>query len=354
MLPILRLIPVGGVLLAILILLLALDPPTGPRPQFAADMGVARGALLVQEQHPEWRQMLILAALRRADALRSLRDLPDTPTRMAPLLPNEAAQRAASHDTEIASVQQPAPAEDDVTGSVQTPDAGMPVDIGAASQFELPVIPHDELPPAVMIPALRIPEIGAPPTEPAASADKAAATVATPRSEMLALPPVDVISLIPAKAAAAQAKPASCPAQANAAALDLREIGFIPAPAPAASKLTSLELSPNAAAARAEAPAAVPIPTVRPPIEPQIKKEGSARAPAPPRKAKLASREDVPVRVKPDRKATRQGAKPGHAPRNTHRMRRSRTRHTAQTNPVPGLFGAPAMLPGGYVAPTTP
>ncbi|HET6247364.1 MAG TPA: hypothetical protein VFE47_06635 [Tepidisphaeraceae bacterium] len=107
MLPIFRLTSVGGVLLAILILVLALNPPDGPRlPLLPAEM---RGALLRRNEHPEWRQLLILAALQRADEIRRLRDLPDTPT-------------------------------------IETT---LPVDIGERSSTELPVTKGEELPPPV-------------------------------------------------------------------------------------------------------------------------------------------------------------------------------------------------------------
>src|SRR5262249_53209756 len=83
MLPILRILPVGGVLLAIFILVLALSPPDGPRAPLNTAMGPARGALVDVGYHPETRQFLIGAAIKRADELNRLRELPDTPTRTA-------------------------------------------------------------------------------------------------------------------------------------------------------------------------------------------------------------------------------------------------------------------------------
>src|SRR6476646_7391904 len=95
MLPILRILPVGGVLLAIFILFLALNPPDGPRSPLNSAMAPARGALVDVGHHPEMRQFLIMAALKRADELNRLRELPDTPTRTAPAEP-AAAEPAAT------------------------------------------------------------------------------------------------------------------------------------------------------------------------------------------------------------------------------------------------------------------
>ena len=81
MLPILRILPVGGVILAIVILVLALSPPDGSRSSLTATIAPARGALVDRNRHPEVRQFLILAALKRASELSRLRDLQDSPVR---------------------------------------------------------------------------------------------------------------------------------------------------------------------------------------------------------------------------------------------------------------------------------
>jgi hypothetical protein len=148
MLPILRVIPVGGVLLAITILVLALNPPDGPRTHPTPAMAPASGALIARGLHPEWRQFLMLAALRRASELKRLLELPDTPLRSAPPQTPPKAEPAPA----IAAIPNSRSDADpeDVTGSiVQTPDAAIPVDIGETSSTELPVIPRKERPPVV-------------------------------------------------------------------------------------------------------------------------------------------------------------------------------------------------------------
>jgi len=95
-------------------------------------------------KHPEWRQFLILAAIRRADELNRLRELPDTPTRTdaAPAAPKVAGLPTGRSDTD--------PEADDATGSiVQPPAATIPIDIGETSSTELPVAAPEQQPPVI-------------------------------------------------------------------------------------------------------------------------------------------------------------------------------------------------------------
>jgi hypothetical protein len=163
MLPILRVFPIGGVLLAITILILALNPPSDPRGRLTG----AGGALIAREQHPEWPQFLLLAAARRAVELNRLRELPDTTVRSVP----PPAPPQAEQPPEVAAV--PASRNDadpeDVTGTIaQSPGAAIPVEIGETSSVELPVIPHEERPPVIMTP-----ERAKPPSESNAAPEQA-------------------------------------------------------------------------------------------------------------------------------------------------------------------------------------
>jgi len=150
MLPILRILPVGGVFLAIMLLVLALNPPAGRYAPLRPDGITLHGAMIDRNAHPEWPQFLMLAAIRRAAELDRLRELPDIPTVTAPapakIKPSIAGLPATRTDAD------PDP-EDDTTGSiVQPPAATIPVDIGEASAFELPVVAPEERPPAIITP----------------------------------------------------------------------------------------------------------------------------------------------------------------------------------------------------------
>jgi hypothetical protein len=143
MLPILRIIPVGGVFLAIAILVLSLNAPGGSRIG-RAPLLAARGPLLQIDDHPEWRQFLIRAALQRADELNHLRDLPDEPVRTAPEEPQVAGLPVERSDAD----------PEDITGTInEAPAATIPIDIGETSSTELPTIRPDDKPPEINTPA---------------------------------------------------------------------------------------------------------------------------------------------------------------------------------------------------------
>ena len=151
MLPILRIIPVGGVSLAILILVLALAQPGGSRPNLTPAMMPARGALIARGDHPEWRRLFIAAALRRAEELNQLRQLADIPVR-SESKPAEAKPQKAPAVAGV-PVNRSDTDPEDMTGTVaQSPDAAIPVDIGETSSFELPVIPLEQKPPVILTP----------------------------------------------------------------------------------------------------------------------------------------------------------------------------------------------------------
>jgi hypothetical protein len=149
MLPILRIIPVGGVFLAIMILVLSLGAPEGSRLSNSRASGPAmlsaRGPLMQIGEHPEWRQFLVQAALRRADELAHLRELADEPLAAA----------APEPDMKIALL----PAErsdaepEDITGTINVaPTATIPIEIGETSSIELPITTLEERPPVVLRP----------------------------------------------------------------------------------------------------------------------------------------------------------------------------------------------------------
>jgi len=150
MLPILRILPVVGVFLAILLLVLALNPPASMHSQFTSNVVPMRGAMIARGEHPEWRQFLILSAIRRADELSRLRELPDTPARTEPVLPEP---KIASVPIERSDTD---PDVDDEIGSIlQPPPATIPIDIGESSSIELPLADPEEQPPVIRTPQLR-------------------------------------------------------------------------------------------------------------------------------------------------------------------------------------------------------
>jgi hypothetical protein len=156
----LRLISVGGVSLAIAILVLALSPPGGSHLRLTRTMMPARGPLIARADYPDWPQLLIKAALRRADVLSQLRQLPDTslPSEITehdkssveinePEKPSAEIVGAAPEIADVPPNRSDAESED-VTGPVaQSPKAAIPVGIGEASSTELPVVRKEELPP---------------------------------------------------------------------------------------------------------------------------------------------------------------------------------------------------------------
>lgn len=125
-----------------MILVLALGAPGGSRSGNRAALGPAmlsaRGPLLQIDQHPEWRQFLILAALQRADELAHLRELADEPLR-------DSAQDRAVQFAVLPAERSDAEPED-VTGTINVAPT-IPIEIGETSSMELPVIaPEERLP----------------------------------------------------------------------------------------------------------------------------------------------------------------------------------------------------------------
>jgi hypothetical protein len=110
--------------------------------------------LLTRFEHPEWRQMLIHAALRRAEELSALRLLPDNPPVKTPA--PEQPKTETAEPARVAGVpasQDEAIDTQDVTGSVtQSSEHSIPIDIGETSSTELPVMPQEERPPAIVMP----------------------------------------------------------------------------------------------------------------------------------------------------------------------------------------------------------
>lgn len=227
MLPIFRTVTVGGVLLAMILLALALSPTGRSQPQFSALDAPARGVMIDASAHPEWRQFIILAAFQRASELNRLRDLPDTPMRLPeipfvapdyvpPAFPpavdksetNGAARYAglpAPHDDAGA-----ASGLDDETGSINVaPHATIPIEIGERSSTELPVAPVEDKPPVATLPLTESP----PAADSSATVVPMAAAPAAGAPLALALkvpmPPVKIAIGTPPKSPEPAGRPAS-------------------------------------------------------------------------------------------------------------------------------------------------
>lgn len=167
MLPFFRTISVGGVFLAITLLVLALTPPGTSHLRLVAVDAPASGALIDQSQHPEWRQFIIRAALRRANAIDALRDLPNAPMRL-PEIPDVAPAYTPPVFPELSSggtsrvaglpAAQSGGRPDNETGSIRAAPATIPIDIGESSSSELPAFSADDKPPPMRMPLSEVPE----------------------------------------------------------------------------------------------------------------------------------------------------------------------------------------------------
>lgn len=183
MLPILRIVPVGGVILAVLIVVMSLGAPDGSPGRMARALLPARGALMPIDEHPEGRQFLVRAALQRASELDRLRDLPSDPIAppavseapaalpaavLAPVPAPPAAETSIAPPPDVAHEEQKVaglPAErgdsdpEDVTGTIGEPKsaATLPIDIGETSSTELPPLPPlpEERPAEIRAPRLK-------------------------------------------------------------------------------------------------------------------------------------------------------------------------------------------------------
>jgi hypothetical protein len=144
MLPLLRMTIVGGVFIAMIALGLGLSLPVASYARIPAVEAPARGPLIDTGEHPEWRQFLMLAAVRRAVELDRLRRVPD----------RASDNKAARHVAGLPADRPDADPDDLDTGSiVQTPGASLPMDIGETSSTELPVAsPGEEERPPVTTP----------------------------------------------------------------------------------------------------------------------------------------------------------------------------------------------------------
>lgn len=123
MVPILRTISVGGVLIALLLFVLALSPPGGSLTHLAGlDAPAVDG-----REHAQWQRFVMPMALHRAAPLQDLVTL--------------RAGNAAGGTTALSGWM-----------GAEAAAATIPLEIGEASSTELPLAPSEELPPVIMRP----------------------------------------------------------------------------------------------------------------------------------------------------------------------------------------------------------
>jgi hypothetical protein len=133
-------------------------------------LATGRGVLADRDRQSEVRQFLLHAALKRADELNRLRDLPDTPTRSevedtTPKVAGLPSNRSDSDPEEAATIN-------------ETPVVSIPIEIGEPAAVELPaVVPQAQ--PQEMAPAAKKAEAAKPQREPTA----ASIAHATPKSQ---------------------------------------------------------------------------------------------------------------------------------------------------------------------------
>jgi hypothetical protein len=276
---------------------LTFSAPPGAK-RVASATFAPRGVLISRDDHPEWEQFLHQAALRRADELARLRDLPDQPDadavrlRLASLPADPQDHFPQDHLTE------------DADEMASAPGATIPVGIGAASSAELPV-DHDEPLPPPAEPQQRI-ELSEPPTE-LTTADPATEPAVKQFAVEQPAPIHEAVDTPPVIAATAELKPDAEPDVA---------LKFDPEPEPVSEPVSSPvseAMSEPNGALDSTAPLAladVKLPRERP-TPPAISKKAKAMA-----KRKLRRT----VRVRPSSQIT--------------------TTQSASTNPVATLFGS--------------